>query len=124
EEEDTKCLGLDRHYLARLEERELPLTNLNVEEAEYKGLIPHHKSIIRPKKFLIWVEKLISSPSRLSRAMRPEFLPPTRLRNSLCQPSSGSLPSFLVQLSSQHFPKNSIALEMSPGYPSVSPTAT
>ena len=43
EQEDAKRLRLDRQHLALLEERELVLANLNVGEAENKGLILHHR---------------------------------------------------------------------------------
>src|ERR1700682_5035821 len=78
----AKRLRLNRQHLARFEERELVFANLNVGEAENKGLIPDHRFIIRPKKFLMRVEKLITSPSRPRRTMRPECLQPARLRSS------------------------------------------
>src|SRR5258708_5860073 len=82
EQEGAKCLRLDRQHLARLDERELPLPNLHVVKAENKGLTRHHKFIIRPRKLLISAKNLMTTPSRPSRASRPEFLQPTRLRSS------------------------------------------
>src|SRR5580704_16882408 len=82
EQEGAKRLRLHRQHLAGLDERELPLPNLHVVEAENKGLTRHHKFITRHKKLVSSPGKLIASPSRPRRAIRPEFLQPTRLRSS------------------------------------------